>query len=207
MVVNLWAKLLRAVYLSLCLAVLTPNFLVFGLFAAAPVVNLEQHGGDAQQPQCDFLAECCGGFSGNTLVKVPSGYQCIRELAVNDHVICLNSKGELCEQQIVSKESFIAPWVFCFKVVCNGKHSEKLTVASSQKFFWPCNASRGSSFWVEAQSVGMAVTFNAHKRLTYLERKWRVDTKSRVYSIRLANAHNFLVTQQDVVVRVGLLEY
>jgi hypothetical protein len=130
-----------------------------------------------------------GGFSGDTLVKVPGGYTPICELRVGDAVISYNFEtSQLCTRKVlhVSYNTYIE----YHKLIFYNAH--QLNLALDQKLFVY------DLGWLESYKLmrGVHLGYNEKSKIIHSE---IIYENIKLYELSIEEDQNFFVTHDDVL--------
>lgn len=131
------------------------------------------------------------GFVAGTLVKIPTGYIPIEQLSVGDVVLCTDFSGEQIERRITSTISYDVERSIIITV-----DGVEIYVSSEHRFYQPVQRK-----WVHVYALTPDdMLLSGLKNGVRIDKIIYVDQPVRVYSISVADYHNFYVTTRDICV-------
>lgn len=157
--------------------------------------------------QVDALCLGTGGFTGETLVKVPGGYKAIQDVKKGDKVLSKGFNGILIEKEVT--EIFeqeppklmsrmlagILPGVIPGRLCRIETDKEVINVSPEHLFF---NLTNQKVVQARYLSKNSHLRSSSDKDVIQLNKIKRINPKEKVYNLSVEGSYNFFVTKSDI---------
>lgn len=131
-----------------------------------------------------------GGFAAGTLVKSGNEYIPIEQLNVGDIITCYDFDSGYTERPITHVASSLSS--ACIFIVANKK---EIITSQDQRFY-----SANKHIWKKASDLEVGDTFETFDNTTVIEEIFALDQVTLLFDITVQDCHNFLITDDGILV-------